>query len=143
MPSQCTGPSTPVDTACRVTVPGEPAVTTTTTIPGFNPGCRTTPTITSYFGCPAPPPCNQHTCVPLTLGGGAVVTSCGAVPCAVVTEGTLTEEATATGLPLKCRPTSGTTTTTSSTTTPAETGPQPSPPPPLPTDDCDPFDPTC
>ena len=142
VPPQCTGPSLPVDTGCQLTVPGEPPVTTTTTIPGLNPGCLNTPTITSYFGCPSPPPCNQRTCVVLTVGGG-VVTSCGQVPCAVVTVGTRTEEETATGLPLKCSPTSNTdVTTTTSTTPPVETGPQPTPPP-FPTFDCDPFDPTC
>ncbi|KAH8897487.1 hypothetical protein GQ53DRAFT_838078, partial [Thozetella sp. PMI_491] len=132
LPPMCTGPSAPLDTACSVTIPAE--ITITTTMPGLNPGCPTTPTAFSYIGCPSAPPCNQQACRLVTDEAGTVVgTACSNIQCQTVTQGTRTVFVTESGLPLKCRPTLNTETTSTTSKTPTTSPPSPPSPPPPPT----------
>src|SRR5438105_14032311 len=64
-PITCTGPSTPPPGGCTRTIDVRP---TTYTVPGLNPACPTTPTVTRNGGCPPVPACSQSLCSTVTLG---------------------------------------------------------------------------
>ncbi|KAK0616724.1 hypothetical protein B0T14DRAFT_568305 [Immersiella caudata] len=61
----CTGSSTPPPTGCTRTVDLRP---TTFTVPGLNPACPVTPTVTDNLGCPSQPACYQALCSTVVLG---------------------------------------------------------------------------